>query len=88
MAKAIFRVSRVRLRHLELGLGLLLVHRELSERLLQRPGLRRVELPLLLQILRPLLVLPEPERQKRNPERNPPPRTNRAFCDSDTQRTS
>lgn len=50
--------------HLELGLGLMFVRSELRERLLQRPGLRRVVLPLLLQDCSPLLVLPEPGRQK------------------------
>lgn len=49
--------------HLELGLGLMFVRSELRERLLQRPGLRRVVLPLLLQDCSPLLVLPEPGRQ-------------------------
>lgn len=52
------------LRYLELGLGLLLVRSELRERLLQRAGLRRVVLPLLLQDFSPLLVLPEPEPQR------------------------
>ncbi|KAA8581820.1 hypothetical protein FQN60_008560 [Etheostoma spectabile] len=51
----------------DLGLGLLLVHSELGERLLQRPSLRGVVLALLLQDFSPLLVLPEPGRQTKYP---------------------
>lgn len=51
----------VMLCYLELRFGLLLVHRELREWLLQRAGLGRVILPLLLQDFSPLLVVFEPE---------------------------
>lgn len=58
---AVFWGCWVMLCYLELRFGLLLVHRELREWLLQRAGLGRVILPLLLQDFSPLLVVFEPE---------------------------
>lgn len=52
--------------HLELPLGLLLLCCQLLQRVLQRPGLAGVELPLLLQGPRALLVLLHPARQERS----------------------